>query len=313
MASGYSSSNMAPDTSRRKPQEITRENIGQFMEQFDTIISDCDGVLWMPLPIPNTREALAKLREAGKKVLFVTNNALVEPDFKFKTFGYPLGKDEVTYPPHAIQKYLQKIGFNKKVFVIGSTHYRDYLQKHGMEIVPATRTGGLVEENLKVMLGELDEDLEIGAVIIEADINVNYMDITKAVNHLRRPDCLFLAGATDTLLPTFDNGKVLIGPGYFIRAIEDMSGRKAHVFGKPGPAMVTDYLKEIHGVDLQRAVFVGDSLDSDMGIANACGMKKLLVLTGLTQFKDLDTCKPELIPDFYIKSFGDFAELLTQK
>lgn len=47
-----------------------------------------------------------------------------------------------------------------------------------------------------------------------------------------------------------------------------------------------------------------------MGVANACGMIKLLVLTGMTKLQDLDTCPVELIPDYIIDSIGDFDALL---
>ena len=48
-----------------------------------------------------------------------------------------------------------------------------------------------------------------------------------------------------------------------------------------------------------------------MGIAHNCGMKKLLVLTGSAKLEDLETCDPNLIPDYYVDSVGDFAELLS--
>lgn len=46
------------------------------MEGVDTFILDCDGVLWRGSePLPGASEAVAALQRAGKRVLFVTNNA----------------------------------------------------------------------------------------------------------------------------------------------------------------------------------------------------------------------------------------------
>ena len=40
------------------------------------IVCDLDGVVWLAqLPIPGSPEAIARLREAGHRVLFVTNNS----------------------------------------------------------------------------------------------------------------------------------------------------------------------------------------------------------------------------------------------
>lgn len=55
------------------------------------------------------------------------------------------------------------------------------------------------------------------------------------------------------------------------------------------------------------------SLLQDMGVANACGMKKLLVLSGAATLQDLDACDPALVPDYYIESMGELAKLLSQR
>ncbi|KAK3912652.1 Glycerol-3-phosphate phosphatase [Frankliniella fusca] len=298
---------------KRGPLAVTKDNVEDFMQQFDTIVSDCDGVVWTPLKgIPNAKEGLESLKAAGKKVLFVTNNSVLPPFKKFERIGYPVEQNEVVYPAIAIGRYLEKIGFKKKAFVMGVEHFKDQLRSRGVTVVPEKRTSELMEENLVAMLNAIQEDTEIGAVIVDLDVNVTFMDMVIATNHLRRPDCMFLVGATDTFV-TFDEGKILLGPGHFIRTLEECSGRKAEQIGKPGAMMVSEYLKEIHDLDMSRTIFVGDSLVQDMGIANACGMKKLLVLSGMTQLKDLETCDPQLLPDYYIDSIGDFHTLLGQK
>lgn len=48
-------------------------------------------------------------------------------------------------------------------------------------------------------LWKLDED--VGAVVIDFDMNINYIKMMKAVLHLRDPDCLFVTGALDLHVP----------------------------------------------------------------------------------------------------------------
>ena len=51
----------------------------------------------------------------------------------------------------------------------------------------------------------------------------------------------------------------VVGPGYWAQIVEDASGRKADVVGKPAPMMITEFLKDAHQLDLARSAFVGDS------------------------------------------------------
>ena len=46
------------------------------MDSFDVLLFDLDGVVWLShRPIAGAVEAIAALRSAGRRVLFVTNNS----------------------------------------------------------------------------------------------------------------------------------------------------------------------------------------------------------------------------------------------
>ena len=46
------------------------------MDSFDTVLTDCDGVLWHNNnPIENVPEMVHYFRKLGKKVIYVTNNS----------------------------------------------------------------------------------------------------------------------------------------------------------------------------------------------------------------------------------------------
>ncbi len=58
--------------------QLSKEELVQFFNSFDTVLTDCDGVLWSgPEAIPGSPEMIGKFRELGKHVVFVTNNAAV--------------------------------------------------------------------------------------------------------------------------------------------------------------------------------------------------------------------------------------------
>ncbi|KAK8397375.1 hypothetical protein O3P69_004831 [Scylla paramamosain] len=63
------------------PALITRENFKSFLESFDTVLTDCDGVLWHEdRLIGQAHVTLNTLQALGKKVFFVTNNSIKSRD-----------------------------------------------------------------------------------------------------------------------------------------------------------------------------------------------------------------------------------------
>ena len=51
-------------------------NVNEFFDCFDTVLTDCDGVLWKGNnAIEGSPELINKFREIGKKVICVTNNS----------------------------------------------------------------------------------------------------------------------------------------------------------------------------------------------------------------------------------------------
>ena len=56
---------------------MSTKEIDTFLESFDTILTDCDGVLWTgPLPIYGSADVIQGFRKLGKKIIFVTNNGI---------------------------------------------------------------------------------------------------------------------------------------------------------------------------------------------------------------------------------------------
>jgi len=66
--------------------------VRSFLNSFDTVMTDCDGVLWRGNnPIGEAAKVVNAFRDLGKKVIYVTNNATKSRhEFlkKFNTLGF---------------------------------------------------------------------------------------------------------------------------------------------------------------------------------------------------------------------------------
>lgn len=63
-------------SSLSKLSKLNSVEVASFLDSFDTVLTDCDGVLWTgDTAIDGSVNALNQLRELGKKIFYVTNNS----------------------------------------------------------------------------------------------------------------------------------------------------------------------------------------------------------------------------------------------
>ena len=66
---------MASTSIFKNIDSMNTQEVRQFLNSFDTVLADCDGVLWNgPCPLDGSVEAIQGLRNLGKRIIFVTNN-----------------------------------------------------------------------------------------------------------------------------------------------------------------------------------------------------------------------------------------------
>jgi phospholysine phosphohistidine inorganic pyrophosphate phosphatase len=95
--------------------------------------------------------------------------------------------------------------------------------------------------------------------------------------------------------------------GAYVAALEEATGRRAVVCGKPAGAYFASALDQL-GVPAERAAMVGDDLLNDVQGAQAAGLTGVLVRTGKFRQDDLDG---EVGPDVVIDSIAGVPELLA--
>ena len=81
------------------PVTVNRDNARAVFSKYDTLLFDMDGVLWGQDHLtffPGVDVTLHKLREAGKHILFVTNNCIYERHyFQVRMIGQSQCKDQI--------------------------------------------------------------------------------------------------------------------------------------------------------------------------------------------------------------------------
>jgi HAD superfamily hydrolase (TIGR01450 family) len=235
------------------------------------ILCDLDGVVWLSHePIAGSVEAIAALRSAGHRVLFVTNNSyakVAQQQDTLNSIGVPAVGDVLTSSGAAAT--LLKRG--QRVLVAGGPGVVEAVENAGAIVAGRTDDGSSLES-------QSVSDAEIDAVIVGFHRTFDF-------ESMRRASAAVRAGATligtndDATYPT-SNG-VIPGGGSILAAIATASGVAPIIAGKPFAPM-GDLVRQVLSVrDLSSCWMVGDRYSTDGAFAKTIGAKFALVSSGV--------------------------------
>lgn len=235
----------------------------------DIVLCDLDGVVWLGgVAIPGSVEAIARMRAAGARVVFVTNNSrptLVEHVAALRAIGVDAVGDVVSSSAAAAE--LLRAG--ERVLVCG-----------GPGIVEAVAAAGAT-----AVAGDDDAGVDAGidAVVVGFHREFDYHRLTLATAAIRR-GARFVATNRDPLYPTPDGP--IPGGGAIVAAVATAAGIEPEVAGKPAEPMARAVRRMLGGDDRSdlgsRLVVVGDMFLTDGRFAAELGARFALVRTGNT-------------------------------
>jgi HAD superfamily hydrolase (TIGR01458 family) len=253
----------------------------------DGLLLDIDGVLSVSWdPIDGAIETLGWLREQGIPFRLITNTTTHPRDALANTLreaGFAVDAVEIVTAVVATAGYLRTHHSGARVFLLSDGDARADL--HGIDLVgpdePADVVviGGASDDFTYATLNHIFELLNDGATLIGMHRNMYW----------RTADGLQLDA------------------GAYIAALEEATGTKATICGKPAPAYFEAAL-EMLGVQASSAAMVGDDVVNDVLGAQAIGMAGVLVRTG--KFRPADLERDDGAPDHVIDSFADLPTLL---
>ncbi|HEY7075687.1 MAG TPA: HAD-IIA family hydrolase [Solirubrobacteraceae bacterium] len=228
------------------------------VRRYDHLLLDLDGCLWVgDEPIEGAVEAVAALREAGKAVLFLTNDSWHAPEELVRRLwrhGFQAALDEVLTAGAALQFWLAQRG-GGGAFVIGSQALVDHVAAAGLRVLNRTEFATRAD-----------------IVVVASHDRFDYEELKIATQAVLRGAEL-IGVARDATFPMPD------GPwpaaGAVLSAVETATGRRgALTIGKPEPAMY-DAARDRLGPGPTLAV--GDRLEIDVLGARRAGLDSALL------------------------------------
>ena len=233
------------------------------------VLCDLDGVVWLAhQPIPGSVRAISSLREAGIRVVFVTNNSFstyVEQVDALGSIGIPAEGDIVTSAMSAATA----MKHDWRVLVCGGRGLIEEVGRVTKDVV--------VAYNEPMASGHFD------AVVVGFHREFNYQVLTDALTAVRG-GAVLIGSNDDPTYPT-PNGPIP-GGGSILAAIEKASGVTPIVTGKPYEPMAK-LVRELCGdVSPEEMVMIGDRSDTDGGFARTLGARFAMVLSGVMATAD---------------------------
>ncbi|MFJ9868057.1 TIGR01458 family HAD-type hydrolase [Streptomyces sp. NPDC101165] len=255
------------------------------MESVRAVLIDIDGVLtvsWQPLP--GAVDALRRIRAAGLAVALVTNTTSRTRASIAETLagaGFEVDAEDVLTAP-----------------ALTAAH----LAEHFPGARCALLNSGDIEEDLGgiTLVDERPDVVVLGGAGPEFD----YAALNRAFGYLQQGARLL---AVHRNLYWRTEAGLQLDSGAFLLGLEKAARVEAEVMGKPSPAFFEAALARL-GVTADRALMVGDDVESDVLAAQHVGITGVLVRTGKYQPETLASASGT--PDHVVDSFADLPALL---
>ena len=234
---------------------------------------DLDGTIYRGNTlVEGAVELLEQLRYQGKQVYYCTNNSTMtrqEICSKLNAMSLAATQEIIFSAAYAAAHYLNKNSYSD-VYCFGAT--------------------GLYHELKSFGINTVSKPEKASVVLIGLDTNIDYNSISRLLP-LRSRSCYLVACNRDKYFPA-ENGIMRLGCGFIASLVEEALEKKIdYTVGKPNTYML-NMLAEEHGLAMDKLVVVGDSLESDIAMAQAAGCRSVYLssephIAGVLQAKSL--------------------------
>ncbi|CAA9487090.1 MAG: Sugar-phosphatase AraL [uncultured Rubrobacteraceae bacterium] len=233
---------------------------------YEGYIFDLDGTIYLGDDLlPGAKRLILKLRELGKKVVFLSNNPTKDPQQyseKLTKLGLPTPEEETVNTVVTMTQWLLQNHPDATVFPISEEPLKKALREAG------------------IRLSEDPEEIDI--VIASYDRTFEYRKLQIAFDAIWFHGRAFLVTTNPDRYCPFPGGRGEPDAASIVAAIEACTGTKCRVnVGKPDPIMLETIMGMV-GLDASECVMAGDRLYTEIRMALDAGMPSAVVLTGET-------------------------------
>ena len=253
---------------------------------YQAYVLDLDGTVYLgDTLLPRAGEAVTRLRAAGRRVVFLSNNptrSRASYAGKLTRLGLATSAIDVLNSSMVMVEFLRARLHGARLFVIGEQPLKDDLDAAGFALV--------------------DDAAHTDAVIASFDRTFEYRKLQTAFDAIRR-GARFFATNADRYCPVPGGGQP--DAAAVIAAIEACTEVKCEtVVGKPSRHTINALLTML-GTEPEECLMVGDRLETDIQMGHDARMHTALVLTGATSEAMLE--KSRLKPTYVLRNLGELA------
>jgi NagD protein len=239
------------------------------------LLIDMDGVIYAgDSLIPGADQFINRLLKENIPFMFMTNNSQrtrIDAVRKLDKLGIKVSEEHVYTSGMATGKFLASQIPNGTAYVLGEGGLLSSLHENGISLV------------------NTDPDF----VVLGEGRNFTLEMVQRAVD-------MILAGSKFVITNRDPSPKKKgwdnLGIAATSAMIEEATGIRAFVVGKPSPVMMRSARKAL-GLETAETTIIGDTMGTDIRGGVQMGYKTILVLTGMTKREDLPryAFKPDLV------------------
>lgn len=265
---------------------------GILSKDYDLLLSDLDGVAYRGADsIDYVDSGFAEARSNGARVVFITNNSSRPPQAvadQLTSLGVPTSAAEVVNSARTgVLQLANLVPVGSKVLAVGGPGVYEALAEGGFTAVTSA-------------------DDEPAAVLQGLNPEATWLELSEAALAIKA-GAVYVATNLDATLPK-ERGDYL-GNGSLVAAVVNATGVTPYSAGKPEPAM---YQLAVEAFHAERALAIGDRLDTDILGANRSGYDSLHVLTGVNDMRDIMLAPDDQRPTFLGADLRDVNTVYPQ-
>jgi len=284
------------------------DNFKSIIDKYKVVFFDAFGVLknYEGL-LPGIERTFAYMEAQGKEYYIVTNDASRSPAQLAETYHRGgltfISPDRIVSSGMLTKEYLDLKVKDGIVAYLGTPNSAHYIESSGLHTLPVS----------DINSNNIDK---VNALIFLDDEGFDWAkDLNKTVNLIRKRTIPVIVANTDRAYP-LTISDVSIAIGGIAAMVESVVGKQFIRFGKPDSQMFMfayDLVRAHSSVTKSEIVMVGDTLNTDILGGNKFGLDTVLVLSGNTLPKDVDTritatgIVPTYICETAVISTGEFG------